>query len=42
MKEKWGINLLTELANKFVNKSSKFMCELALKIFYKDYISKIF
>jgi hypothetical protein len=42
MKEKWGINLSTVLADKFVNKSSKFMCELALKIFYKDYISKIF
>ena len=33
MKENWGINLSTVFANKFVNKSSKFMCELALKIF---------
>jgi hypothetical protein len=42
MKEKWGINLLTISSDKFVNKSSKFVCEFALKIFYKDYISKIF
>ncbi len=42
MKEKLGINLSTKLADKFVDKSSKFMCELVLKIFYKDYISKIF
>jgi hypothetical protein len=42
MKEKCGINLSTIEINKFVNKSSKIMCEFALKIFNKDYISKIF
>jgi len=42
MKEKYGINLSTIETNKFVNKSSKIMCEFVFKIFYKDYISKIF
>jgi hypothetical protein len=42
MKEKWGINLSTVFTNNFVNKLPKFMCKLALKIFNKDYISKIF
>jgi hypothetical protein len=42
MKEKCGINLSTELTNKFVNKSSKIIYEFVFKIFYKDYISKIF
>ncbi len=42
MKEKWRINLSTLLSDKFVNKSSKFVYEFALKIFYKDYISRIF
>jgi hypothetical protein len=42
IKEKWVINLSTVLTDKFVNKSSKFMYALALKYFYKDYISKIF
>lgn len=42
MKEKLKINLSTVLNDNFVNKLPKFMCKLALKIFNKDYISKIF
>ena len=42
MKVKLAFNLSTEKAYKFVNKSSKLMCEIVFEIFYKDYISKIF